>query len=122
MLLLLSCRIAGLPMLPLLGSVLSEVSEDADDGEACTMNVFDDPSDDVVDFMELRRSDIALFAFKMCKFFMLLPTMANAFFTYRLSLRCRSMSSCDCGRAPRCCLWIMPMLSLSCAIFCCDVS
>lgn len=67
-------------LLPLLGNVLSDVSEEADDGDACTMKVFVDPND-VVDFMELRRSDIALFAFKMCKFFILLPTMANAFFT-----------------------------------------
>lgn len=81
MLLLLSCRILGLSMLPLLGNVLSDVSDDADDGDACTMKVFVDPND-VVDFIELRRSDIiTLFAFKMCKFFILLPTMANAFFT-----------------------------------------
>lgn len=86
-------------MLPLLGKVLREVRDEADDGDACTINVFDDPSDDVVDFIEFRRSDIRLFAFKMCKFFMLLPTIANAFFTYRLSLRCKSMSSCDKGLA-----------------------
>jgi hypothetical protein len=68
-------------MLPLFGSVLSDVSEDADDGDACTMNVFDDPNDEVVDFIEFRRSDIGLLAFKMCKFFGLLPTIASAFFT-----------------------------------------
>lgn len=81
LLVLLSCRARGLLMLPLLGSVLSEVSDDADEGEACTMNVFDDPKDEVVDFIELRRSDIELFAFKRCKFFALLPTIASAFFT-----------------------------------------
>lgn len=90
-------------MLPLLGSVFRDVSEDADEGDACTMKVFVDPKDDVVDFIELRRSDIALFAFKICKFFALLPTMANAFFTYRFSLRCRSMSSCESGRDESCC-------------------
>jgi len=68
-------------MLPLFGSVFRDVKEDADEGDACTMNVFDDPSDEVVDFIEFRRSDIALFAFKRCKFFILFPTIASAFFT-----------------------------------------
>lgn len=107
-------------MLPLLGSVFREVREDADEGEACTMKVFDDPSDDVVDFIELRRSDIALFAFKICKFFALLPTIAKAFFTNRFSLRCRSMSSCESGLDCR--LETMLRFSLSSEIFCWDVS
>ena len=36
MLLLQSMRALGLPILPLLGKVSREVSEDADEGEACT--------------------------------------------------------------------------------------
>lgn len=110
-------------MFPLLGKVLRDVRDDADEGDACTMNVFDDPSDvaDVVDFIEFRRSDIKLFAFKMCKFFALIPTIANAFLTYRLSLRCKSMSSCDNGLV-ECCRCIKLMFSLSAAIFCWEVS
>lgn len=72
-------------MLPLLGNVLRDVSDDADEGDCCTIKVFDEPSEDVVDFIEFLRSDIVLFAFRICKFFALLPTIANAFFTYRFS-------------------------------------
>lgn len=106
-------------MIPLLGNVLREVNEDADEGDACTIKVFDEPSDDVVDFMEFRRSVIGLFAFKICKFFELFPTIAKAFFRYLFSLRCKSMSSWDSGLVVCwCCLCSKLMLSLSCKIFC----
>lgn len=45
-------------MLPLLGNILREVRDEAEDGDACTIKVFVDPSEEVVDFIEFLLSDM----------------------------------------------------------------